>query len=94
MQTDLDAFFFRFFTHIGVRADVEAVDHRFGSARQHDVGFADRPGGRTDDVDLDTLDIQLFQRGLDGFRRALHIGLDDNRNFLNLTSFDLTRQIV
>ena len=94
MQTNLDAFFFRLFTHVGVRTDVEAVDHRFGSARQHDVGFADRAGGRTDDVNLNTLHVQLLQRGLDGFRRSLHVGLDDDRNFLDFAGFDLTGQIV
>ena len=65
-----------------VGADVEADDDRAGGFRQRHVGFGDAAGAGEDDARGDFFGGELLQRADDRFDRALHVALDDQREFL------------
>ena len=47
-----------------------------------------------DDAHTDLFVRQLFERGLDGFRRALHVCLDDEVQLLHLALLQLGEQAL
>ncbi len=67
------------------RTNVEAHDDGIGSGSEHDVGVADGTYGTMDDVDLDILGGELDERVLDSLDGTVHIGLDDDVEFLEVS---------
>ena len=65
-----------------VGAHVEADDDRLRRRRQRDVGFGDAADAAMDDARRDFVGAELFERGDDRLDRALHVALDDERQFL------------
>ena len=55
-----------------------------GALGQHDVALADRAGAGEDDPRADLVGADLVERADDGFGRALHVGLDDQRQLGDL----------
>ena len=79
---------------VGIGADVEAHDDGVGRGGQHDVGLVDGTDGAVDDPHADLLVGQLLQGSLDGLGGALHVGLHDDVQVLQLALLDLREQIV
>ena len=64
----------------------------FDADAEQDVGLVDRTDAGVDDADLDLLVRQLGERVGQHFGRALHVGLDDDRQFLHAAFGDLRLQ--
>ena len=77
---------------VPVRPHVEADDDRVRRRGQQDVRFVDRADAGVDDPDLHLLVGQLGERVGEHFRRALHVGLDDDRQLLHAAFGDLRLQ--
>ena len=77
-----------------VRPHVEADDDGIGGAGQGNVGFADGTDCAVDHLDLHFFVGQLGQRLLHRFHGALHVCLDDDRQFLDVAGLDLAEQVV
>ena len=67
-----------------VGARVEADDHGLRREREVDVGLGDAADRRVHDVDPHLVGRQLGERMRQAFVRALHVGLDDQRQRLRL----------
>ncbi len=61
----------------------------FEAFRQRDVGFGDAADARMQDARGDFVGAELLQRAENGFQRALHVGLDDQREFLAARGLEL-----
>ena len=72
-----------------VGADVEADDRRVEAFGERDVGFGDAADARMQDARADFIGAELVQRADDRFERALHVGLDDQREFLAARGLEL-----
>ena len=92
VQADVDALAVGDVGGVAIRPDVEADDDRVRRRRQQHVGLVDRADAAVDDPDLDLLVGQLGQRVGQHFGRALHVGLDDDRQFLHAAFGDLRLQ--
>ena len=79
---------------LGVGTHVEADDDRVGRVGQHDVGLGDTADRRVDDVDADLGLVHLVERVLERLDRALHVGLDDEVEVLELALGDTLEQVV
>ncbi len=77
---------------VAIRPHVEADDDRVRRRGQQHVRLVDRADARADDADLDLLVRQLRQRVGEHLRRALHVGLDDDRQLLDAAFGDLLLQ--
>ena len=67
---------------------VEAYDNRLGCEAEHDIALRNRAACNVDDVDPGLLGVQAVERALDRFDGALHIGLDDEVERLDLARGD------
>ena len=75
-------------------AHVERQHHRVGRLGELDVAFGDLPDRGVQHADLHLLVRQLQHRGLDRLRAALHVGLDQHRDFLLLAGLDAGQHLV
>ncbi len=78
-----------------VRPNVEPDDDAPGGGGQTNVGFRDRSGTRIRNADTDfvAIVIELEQRGLNSFERALHVGLEHHAQFRCASRSDLVVEI-
>ena len=72
---------------------VEAENNRTRCLRQADIAFVDATHGVVDDPASDFGIADLFQRLHDGFRRTLHVGLDEDRELGDVPLFDLRHHL-
>ena len=79
---------------LGIGADVEADDDGVRGGGEHDVALRDGARGGVDDAHAHFLVLELFERALDGFDRALHVGFDDELELLHLAFGDLGKHVV
>src|SRR6187401_1761473 len=77
---------------VAIRPDVEADDDGVRRQRQQHVELVDGAHARMDDADLDALVAELRERAGQHFGRALHVGLDDDRQLLDAAFGDLLLQ--
>ena len=63
-------------------------------SRERHVGFGDAADARMDDARRDLLGAELVERADDRFERALHVGLDDEREFLAARGLDLRHHLL
>ena len=77
---------------VAVGPHVEPDDDRVGGRGQQHVRLVDGPDAGVDDADLDLLVRELVQRVGEHLGRPLHVGLDDDRQFLDLALGDLLLQ--
>ena len=82
--TDVDVVALGQLARADVGPYVEANDHRLGGNRQVDVGFADAANARVHQLHLDLVVGELEQRLPQRLLRALHVGLDDDGQVLDL----------
>ena len=85
IQADRNAFRIGQTASAHVSLDAEANDDGLGSRGQHHVILADVAGLRVQDFDRDIAFAQLVERVDDRLQRALHVGLEDQAQFLGLT---------
>src|SRR3546814_224336 len=71
---------------LGVRTDVEADDRRARGTRQRHVALGDATDARMENADLDVLVRDTVDGIDDRLDRALHVGLDDKREFHRLVA--------
>ena len=76
-----------------MRAHVEADDRGVGGFGQRDVGFGDAADAGMHDARPDFVGAELFERRDDGFDRALHVALDDEREFLAARRLELAHHV-
>src|SRR3954471_4684850 len=74
---------------VAIRPHVEADDDGVRGQRQQHVELVDGADTRMDDADLDALVAELLQRAGQHLGRALHVGLDDDRQLLDAALGDL-----
>ena len=74
---------------VAIGPHVEADDDRVRRRGEQHVRLVDGADARADDADLDLLVRQLGQRVGEHFGRALHVGLDDERQLLHAAFGDL-----
>ena len=79
---DVDAVVLGQLARAGIGAHVEADDHGLRGDREVDVALADAADRRVHDLHLDLVGRELEQRLRQRFLRALHVGLDDQRQHL------------
>ena len=92
---DVDLLGVRRPARVGVGAHVERDDQRVGRSRQHDVGLADRADAGMHDADAHFLVlVQREQRSRQRLDGALHVGLDDDVQVLDMALLNLMEQIV
>src|SRR5688500_3891386 len=89
VQPDVDLLPFRHVLRVAVGSYVEADDDGVRRRRQQHVRFVDGADARADDPDLHLLVGQLRQRVGQHLGRALHVGLDDERELLDAAFRDL-----
>src|SRR5699024_10582684 len=77
-----------------VGADVEADDNGVGGVGQVDVRLADGADAGVDDPHPDFVVGQLFEGLLDGFGRALDVGLDHDGQLLHVVLGHLGEQVI
>jgi hypothetical protein len=77
---------------VAIGPHVEADDDRVRRRREQHVGLVDGADAGVDDPDLDLLVGQLGERVGQHFGRALHVGLDDDRQLLHAAFGDLLLQ--
>ena len=61
--------------------------------RKRDVGFGDAADARQHDASADLVGAELVERADDRFDRALHVGLDHQREFLAAGGLDLRHHL-
>ena len=79
---DLDAVALGRLARFLVGTHVEADDDGLRGLRQGDVRLGDAADAREQDARRDLVVAELLQRAVDGLDRALHVALDDERQFL------------
>ena len=72
----------------------EADDRGVEAFRQRHVGFRDAADAGMQDARGDFLGAELLQRSEDRFQRALHVGLDDQREFLAARGLELRHHLL
>ena len=77
-----------------VGTDREADDGGVETFRQRDVGFRDAADARMQDARGDFVGAELLQRAQDRFERALHVGLDDQREVLATCRLQLAHHLL
>ena len=77
-----------------LRPDVESDDDGIRCGGEQDVRFRDPSDAIVDDPKFHDLRWKLFDRRCQGLRGALHIGLDDQRQFFDRSFLDLGKQII
>ena len=82
------------FARFLVGAHVEADDRGAGGFRERHVGFGDAADAGMDDARADLVGAELFQRADDRFERALHVGLDDQREVLAARRLELRHHLL
>ena len=85
IDTDIDFFGLRHLPCRTGRTDVKADDDSIRSRSEHDIAVADSTYGTVDDVDLDILRRELEQGVLDSLYGTVHIGFDDDIEFLEVS---------
>src|SRR5687767_10195249 len=92
VEPDVDLLAFRHVLRVAIRADVEPDDDGVRRRRQQHVRLVDGADAGADDADLDSFVGELRQRIGEHFGRPLHVGLDDERQFLHAAFGDLILQ--
>ena len=77
-----------------VGADVEADDRRTRGFGERDVAFGDAASAGVHDTRAHLVVAELFERGIDRLDRALHITLDDQREFLQPARLQLRHHLL
>ncbi len=80
--TDLDAFALGGGARLAIGADIEAQDHGTRRRGQLHIRFADAADAIMHDAGADLIVADLLQGLDDSLRRTLHVGLDQDREFL------------
>src|SRR6516162_642563 len=91
---DLDAGAFGGFARLLVGAHVEAEDRHARRLRQRHVGFGNAADTGMDHARADFVGGELLDRADDRFQRALHVGLDDQRQILAARGFELAHHLL
>ena len=91
---DLDSLALGGATGVGQRADVEADDDRVGGRGEHHVGLVDPAGGGADHVDDDLVLRELGDLVLKRLQRARDVGLDDDRELVELALLRLGEDLL
>src|SRR6266496_4199974 len=79
----------------GRRGPHREADHdRAGGRRQADVALVDRAGALVEDAQADLGDVQLAQGVVDRLDRAHHVGLDHQRQLLELALLDPGEEVL
>ena len=92
VQADVDVLALGDVGRIAVGADVEADDDGVAGRGEQHVELVDGADAGMDDADLDLVVAQLQQRVGQHFGRALHVGLDDERQVLDAAFRDRVLQ--
>jgi hypothetical protein len=79
---------------LALRPDVEADDDGVGGGGQEDVALADRARAGADHAQLDLVLGQLEDLVRHRFHRALHVGLDHERQLLELAFRDRAAEVL
>ena len=79
---------------LALRPHVEADDDRVRRRGQQDVAFVDGAHAGVDHADLDLVVGELLQGLGQHFGRAAHVGLDDDRQFLDFAGLHLLVQLL
>ena len=91
---DLDALALGDGARVADRADVEADDDRVGRGGEHDVGLVDAADAAADDVDRHLVLRQLGDLVLERLGRAGDVGLDEQRELLELARLDALEDVL
>ena len=94
MQPDIHRFLLRHGGRLALGADIETDHNGVGSGGEQHVGFADAAHTAAHDLDSDLLRAQPLQLLAQGFHRAVHVGLQNQRQFLDRAGFQLLVQVV
>ena len=94
VQADLYFLLGRRVAGASVGTDIEADDDRAEGRSQVDVVLGDRADGAVQDLYLDLVVAELLQRLLHSLDRALHVGLDDQVQVLELALVDAGEQVI
>ena len=92
VQADVDLLALGHVGGVAVGPHVEADDDGVRGRGQQHVRLVDGADARVDDADLDLLVGELLQRVGQHLGRAAHVGLDDDRQFLDAAFLDLLLQ--
>ena len=91
-MADVDLFALGELLRVAVGPHVEADDDGVRRRRQQHVRLVDGADARVNDLDPHAIVAQLRQRVGEHFGRALHVGLDDDRQVLHVAFGDLLLQ--
>src|SRR5712692_8544731 len=94
VRADIHFFLLRQVGRLAVRPDTKGNDDGAGRRREEHVVFGDGADTGADDFQLDLVRRELRQQFAQHFRRALHIGLDDDGQFLDLAGLELFVELV
>ncbi len=94
IEANVDALSLRQRRRFRLGTDIKSDHDRLGSRREQDVGFGNPADSGVHDPQFDSASRHLFHRRSQGFRRALHIGLDDDGEFFDIAFLDLGKQII
>src|SRR5271154_4356391 len=77
-----------------IGADAEGDDDGAGSRREEHVVFRDRADAGTDDFQLHLICRKFGQHFTENFDGALHVGLDDDAEFLDVAGLELLVELI
>ena len=91
---DFDAVALRRFARFLVGAHVEGDDRHAGGFGQRDVAFRNAADAVVQHAGRDFVGAELVERAVDRFQRSLHVGLDDQREFLAARGLGLRHHLL
>ena len=77
-----------------IGAHVEAEDHGAGGRGETHVGFGDAADAIMNDAGAHLVGAELVESGDDRLHRALHVALDEKREFLGASRFQLGHHLL
>ena len=94
VQPDVHLLKLRQFRSFALRADVEPHDDRVRGRRQQHVGFRDGADSGVNDLHFHFFGAEFRKCVVQDFDRALHVGLDDERELLDVTGGELLVELL
>src|SRR3984893_866250 len=94
VQADVDVFALSQIRSFAIGAHVEGENDGTRSGSEQDVGFGDGADAGVDDLQLHLIGGLLGKQLAENFDGALHIGLDDDGQFLGFAALQLLVQLI
>src|ERR1700731_2452443 len=94
VSANVDMFLLREIGGLAIGANSKSDDNRPGCGSEEQVVFGDGAHPRADDFELHLIGGKLGQHFAENFDGALHVGLDDDAEFLDVASFQLLMQLI